>query len=399
MAGQVLRALVPSGLLRADHDGRRPQGDQHLAALAVVGHDERAAAVEARRARRRRVPAYRLRPTSRATYPWRGAARPRPACPPARSGPSSSTSSRSASTSASSGSCVTSRHGPGEVARGGARSSVCTSRRVRASRADERLVEQQQRGLAGQRPGERDPLRLTAGQLGRSARVPARRCPSRSSQGSAAARRGRATQPAGARRERHVVAHAQVREEPVVLEDEADRAARRLDEDTARPRRRATCAAAGRSGRRSRGSGRRAPASRVRLPGAVRVRARRAPRRARPSNATPKRERAAGHAGASTCDGPPGAGPVGRRVTERTAAQPAVAQRTSTTTDTSSSTRLSSDGGVGVGLERVVDRDRHRLGAAREAAGEGDRRAELAQRAGPAEHRAGDQRRRDQRQR
>ena len=49
-------------------------------------------------------------------------------------------------------------------------------------------------------------------------------------------------------------------------------------------------------------------------------------------------------------------------------------------------------------LQRQVDRQRHGLRRAREVAGEGDRRAELAQRPGPAEHRAGGDAGRHQRQ-
>ena len=53
---------------------------------------------------------------------------------------------------------------------------------------------------------------------------------------------------------------------------------------------------------------------------------------------------------------------------------------------------------VGVGLQGQVDGQRHGLGAPGEVAGEGDGGAELAQRPGPAQHRAGDQAGRDQRQ-
>ena len=51
------------------------------------------------------------------------------------------------------------------------------------------------------------------------------------------------------------------------------------------------------------------------------------------------------------------------------------------------------DGRVRVGLQGQVDRERHGLGPTREVAGEGDRGAELAQRPGPAQHRAGGQHR------
>ena len=68
-------------------------------------------------------------------------------------------------------------------------------------------------------------------------------------------------------------------------------------------------------------------------------------------------------------------------------------------TETTSSTRLSTIAASQVGLQRQVDRQRHGLGLAREVAGEGDRRAELAERPGPAEHRAGRDPGRDERQR
>ena len=49
------------------------------------------------------------------------------------------------------------------------------------------------------------------------------------------------------------------------------------------------------------------------------------------------------------------------------------------------------DGFVGVGLVGEVDGERHGLGAAGEVAGERDRGAELAERPGPRQHRAGDE--------
>ena len=56
------------------------------------------------------------------------------------------------------------------------------------------------------------------------------------------------------------------------------------------------------------------------------------------------------------------------------------------------------DRGLQVGLQGQVDGQRHGLGAAGEVAGEGDGGAELAQRPGPAQHRAGGDAGRDQRQ-
>ena len=57
------------------------------------------------------------------------------------------------------------------------------------------------------------------------------------------------------------------------------------------------------------------------------------------------------------------------------------------------------DGGVDVGVEEVVDRQRHRLGLAREAAGEGDGGAELAERPRPGQRGTGAERATDRRQR
>ena len=79
----------------------------------------------------------------------------------------------------------------------------------------QRLVEQQQPGLGGQRPGDRDPLRLAAGQLRGPAVGRGRSTPSRASQS-----RGRplgvpAGGSAAARAERDVVQRAQVREQQV----------------------------------------------------------------------------------------------------------------------------------------------------------------------------------------
>ena len=135
---------------------------------------------------------------------------------------------RSASTSASSGSWVTSRHGPVKSARWRL-SSACTSRRVPASSADSGSSSSSSAGCPA------------------SARARATRCacppdswpglrsarsvsPSRSSQWLAAALAARLPRPAGAGRERHVLGHGQVREQPVVLEHEADRPAGGLDE-------------------------------------------------------------------------------------------------------------------------------------------------------------------------
>ena len=116
--------------------------------------------------------------------------------------PSSSTTTRSASTAASSGSWVTSTHGPAwarevlaEVAPHGAAHLGVEGR--------ERLVEQQRPRAGRQRPGQRHPLRLPAGQRSRrstSARPPAPRAASHASACGVGPRARRAPRPAGRRR-------------------------------------------------------------------------------------------------------------------------------------------------------------------------------------------------------
>ena len=102
----------------------------------------------------------------------------------------------------------------------------------------QRLVEQQQRRVAGQGTAERHPLRLPAGQVaGPTSRQVGEPEPLQPLDGDGPRRRP--AQPARPRREGHVVEHAEVREEPVVLEDEADRAVGGLDEGAALRRRRA----------------------------------------------------------------------------------------------------------------------------------------------------------------
>ena len=84
------------------------------------------------------------------------------------------------------------------------------------------LVQQQQFRLTGQRAPQRHPLRLPAGQLVRLAASEAGQ--PEPVEPVAGRRPGRPLALApGARRERHVLGHGQVREEPVVLEDEPDR--------------------------------------------------------------------------------------------------------------------------------------------------------------------------------
>ena len=222
--------------------------------------------------------------------------------------------------------------------------------------------------------GEADPVEPVAG--------PARARPPRST-------------PRRAQAERDVVQRAQVREEQVVLEHHADAAVLGRDVRAAAVGRRASGRRAAivpavsgeQAGERAQ---RRGLARAVRaeqrddlagrdLRGRDRGRSGRGARRDRASRPS----RAA--AGAGSCRG--------RRSSSGRAGWPA---RRPTR---ASSTRDSTIAAAGFGLERQVDRDRHGAGDAGEAAGERDRRAELAERPGEAEHRAGGDARGDQRQR
>ena len=89
-------------------------------------------------------------------------------------------------------------------------------RRDRDVEGGHRLVEQQYVGLRGECPGDRDPLRLAARQLGRPPRGQVRGV----DQLEPARRRTRGfllRQATGARTERHVVAYVEVREQQRVL--------------------------------------------------------------------------------------------------------------------------------------------------------------------------------------
>src|SRR5690606_21730799 len=90
----------------------------------------------------------------------------------------------------------------------------------------ERLVQQQETGLHGQRPRERDPLRLPARQLPRTRRREPRQADAVQPPRGALAGGPAARTPA-ARPERDVLQHAEVREQQIVLEHHADAAALR----------------------------------------------------------------------------------------------------------------------------------------------------------------------------
>ena len=248
----------------------------------------------------------------------------------------------------------------------------------------ERLVEQEQAGLGGQRPGQRDPLGLTARQRARGGGRRGRPRPTRSSQAAAVAR-------ASALRRRR------------------GPAARRR-----RSRARSGWGTAGSPGTRRRpaaapaatktsvaGSSRTSPSSSMR-PASI---------GSEPGEAAEQRG-LAGAVRAEQGDDLPGlggeldveveasraSGRRGRRGSCRRGAPPPrnrSRSATSTAKETAISTRLRMIASSGFDLVGEVDGERHRLGAAGEVAGEGDRGAELAQRAGPGQHGAGDQRRAD----
>ena len=291
---------------------------------------------------------------------------------------------------------MTSTTGPGKSARWAAQEGAYVDPGAGVE-GGHRLVEQQHLRIEGERPRQRHPLGLAAGEL---VRAPVGET-SQPEPLEPLLRRRPGGRPAEAARpggEGDVVAHVEVREQPVVLEDHAGPA---LLGGHERVR-----AAASRGRRPPTDPARRAPepGDRAQQGGLARprsARARRAPRRARTSKDDVELEaRRGGRCPRS----------AGRRCAARRARAvgghadpPAPTQRprraNSTATETASSTSERASGRVRVGLHREVDRQRHRAGHALEVAGEGDRGAELAERAGPAQHRAGHQRRPDQRQR
>ena len=208
----------------------------------------------------------------------------------------------------------------------------------------------------------------------RTGPAPRRRAPCR-----AGRRPGRA-QPEG-----DVLQRRQVREQQVVLEDHADlpalgRASRRRRAsdvlETSRPIRPAV--------QRQRPASAR---STVDLPAPL-GRAARPPRRPRPS-ASVEVGTVAAHDDAAVEHRRRSCRPARGRAAPTPSARPSQRGAARTTTDTASRTSVSAIAAGGSRSQREVDRERHRLGRAREVAGERDRRAELAERPGPAEHRAG----------
>ena len=84
----------------------------------------------------------------------------------------------------------------------------------------EGLVQQHEAGLDGQRPGQRDPLLLPAGELMRVAIARGRPCPTASSRSATASRRS-----AAGEAEADVGRHRQMREQAALLRHVADAAA------------------------------------------------------------------------------------------------------------------------------------------------------------------------------
>ena len=268
-------------------------------------------------------------------------------------------------------------------------------RTVAASAGVERgegLVEQQQPGVGGERAGKRGALRLPARQRARVAGRRTRRArPGRATRGRCVGRR-----PSGS----------------------CERAARRR-----RSRARSCARTAGSSGTRTRSGGPRArrsvsvagsstttpsiddrPAVERREPGqaaqhgalagAVRAEQRRATRPARP------RCRPAGRAcraATSICadNVMPRTSPCG----SVDASEPAVAEPDEHDEGDRDQQQREHDRLFRVGLQREVHGERHRLCGPREVAGEGDRRAELAECSRPGQHGAGTERRADRRHR
>ena len=136
--------------------------------------------------------------------------------------PSSTTTSRSASTIASSGSCVTRTATASNSARW-RRSWARTSRRVRASSAASGSSRSSRRGRVASARARATRWAWPPDSLRGLAPAWSAR-PRRSSHSAACARASRLGRALAARPERHVVQGGQVREEQVVLEDDADRA-------------------------------------------------------------------------------------------------------------------------------------------------------------------------------
>ena len=201
------RRRPPTGSTTTPTAPSRSRSERAVA--AVLQRSPRSARRRAGRARPRR----RFAPVKLATNGvGRGARRARPPSPSWREPPSTMTPTRSASAAASSKSCVTSSAAARAPRRSSLELAAHAPPRVRVERG-QRLVEEQHGRLAGERARERDPLALAAGELGRAARRARWAMPKRSSSSSARAWP----------RERHVLAHAHVREERVVLEHEPTR--------------------------------------------------------------------------------------------------------------------------------------------------------------------------------
>ena len=203
--------------------------------------------------------------------------------------------------------------------------------------------------------------------------------PTRSSQSCGSPARGRRGDAAAAQPERHVLEHGEVREQEVVLEHDADaigaRARRSVPGRGRRARRRRS-----RSARRRAARARRARAATCVFP---------APFGPRTATVSPS--------AAVTCDVEVERRRAASLHRARQASRRPPNQRsrssTSTMIDTASSTRLSAIAVAWFGLEQDVDRERHGLRAALDVAGEGDGRAELAERPRPGERGAREQRR------
>ena len=156
----------------------------------------------------------------RAANPERGRASTSAVGPCSTTSPSASTTSRSARTTASRTSWVTTRTVWPTVAHDAAQHGPHGGRRVDVE-GGEGFVEQQQVGLDGQRAGDRHPLGLPAGELGR----PAVGELGDAHLGEPAVGdrpRGPSTLPRAARPERDVLARGQVREEQRLLAEQPD---------------------------------------------------------------------------------------------------------------------------------------------------------------------------------
>ena len=213
------------GCRRCNGDGVGPDGHEGRARAAAVAVATSGAVVEPDSGAGRRSPWSRLSPTMVATHGDRGRAVTSTRGPCWVMRPSSMTTSRSARAAASIGSWVTIKPGAG-VATQLLADHLAQLGPGRGIDRGQGLVEEQDGRFGGQRPGQGDSLRLTAGQLF-GCRLPTSGSPTRSSQDAAVARASALGRAGGPQPEGDVLQGGEVGEEAVFLEHDRRRRALR----------------------------------------------------------------------------------------------------------------------------------------------------------------------------